>query len=296
MAAPYNPLMGPMPSLQQIQNQATTQARNDVNAQLSALPNDSFFTNSANQLSNTLRGISDRLGQYGNAAGSLYQNAYNQGAAPGNAAIIAAGGTPSGANPNSGKLLAALGAMMGQTLGAGSQAAVARGRNDVIGNEKQASAIKQQRGSLYDKYVQNLMDNAFKVAQSRLNNSLALDSLGVNQGKLSVAQQNAQTAAQRAAYYGYGVSSAAGGRLSKADRNYAAAKSEAEKFYAQNSKPTYMGSTTPSIPALTPDVLYDRIYKMMLHTYGLDANTANNIAWGLTGFEPPQNPNAMAGH
>jgi hypothetical protein len=203
----YNPLQPyGTHSLEWLTSQANARAAADANAAIGALPSSSFYTTSAAQLGNALKGIQGNQTQVAAAGGGLYQKAFQDASAAANRAAVAGGGPGVAATPGGSSLVSALGATMAQALAGGQNAAIARGRNDVLDRAQQVSAIKMKQQSAANDYLKQEKDTALQAAVANFNNQLASSQFGLqsqntafdNQiaaGQLSVAQQNAATRA-----------------------------------------------------------------------------------------------------
>jgi hypothetical protein len=175
----YNPLQPyGTHSLEWLTSQANARARTDANAAIAALPSSSFYTQSAQQLGNALKGIQDQQTGVAAAGGDLYSQAFRNASQPANRAIMVAGGQ---ANPGASEtsLVSALGATMAQALAGGQNAAIARGRNDVLDRAQQVSAIKVKQQSAANDYLKQEKDTALQAAVANFNNTLAQQQFGL---------------------------------------------------------------------------------------------------------------------
>jgi hypothetical protein len=198
---PYRPYGGH--SLTWYQQQANSRAAADTNAAVGALPSSQFYTDSAVQLANALKGIRGDQAGVAQAGGDMYANAFKAASEPANRAAMAAGGQPV-AGPANTSLVGALGATMAQAFSGGEQAAVARGRNDVIARAGQEAAIRAKQSSLSNSYLEKMKEDALQASVAGFNNRLAQSQFGLQasdtafDNQLNAAQLDASIAGDQA--------------------------------------------------------------------------------------------------
>ena len=216
---PYRPYGGH--SLKWYQQQADSRAAADTNAAVGALPSSQFYTDSATQLANALKGIRGDQAGVAAAGGEMYANAFKQASEPANRAAMVAGGQPVAGPANTG-LVGALGATMAQAFSGGEQAAVARGRNDVIARAGQEAAIRAKQASLSNSYLEKMKEDALQARVAQFNQQIAESQFGLQAS--DTAFDNNLAAANLAA----DTSNASASAASKAKANNA--KNRAKKL------------------------------------------------------------------
>jgi hypothetical protein len=246
----YNPLQPyGTHSLEWLTSQANARAAADANAAIGALPSSSFYTTSAAQLGNALKGIQGNQTQVAAAGGGLYQKAFQDASATANRAALTGGGPGVTATPGGSSLVGALGATMAQALAGGQNAAIARGRNDVLDRAQQVSAIKVKQQSAANDYLKQEKDTALQAAVANFNNTLAQQQFGL---------QASNTAADNQFQQDQLAASVAGDQATAASKN----KAQSAKQRAQTVKQAQSN--------------YDRwtrpVTKVTGHTYSFQPN------------------------
>lgn len=199
---PYHPYGGH--SATWYGQEANRRAASDTNAAVGALPSSQFYTDSAAQLAKALGGITNNQAGVAQAGGDLYAQAFQQAAQPANKAAMVAGGQPV-AGPANTSLVGALGATMAQAFAGNENAAVARGRNDVLARAGQESAIRGKQASLASDYLDKMKQEALQAGVAGFNNMLALQNYNLNasntnfDNQLNAAQLDASIAGDQAA-------------------------------------------------------------------------------------------------
>jgi hypothetical protein len=254
---PYNPLQPyGTHSLEWLTSQANARAAADANAAVAALPSSSFYTTSAAQLGNALKGIQGNQTQVAAAGGGLYQKAFQDASAAANRAAMAGGGPGVTATPGGSSLVSALGATMAQALAGGQNAAIARGRNDVLDRAQQVSAIKMKQQSAANDYLKQEKDTALQAAVANFNNTLAQQQFGLQASNTAADNQFQQD--QLAANTAADQAAAASKNKANSAKQRAQTVKEAKANYDRWTKPVskrtgFTYTFTPNIRMKNPD-------------------------------------------
>lgn len=207
MAAPFNPLTGPLPTTSAISLRARRRAHADTLAKMATVASPDVIRAENASLLKSLQGSLTPFSQIVQNASKDYSHDV-QGAANDQSAAGAAVGLPAGtpAPPNTrGGLLGALGASTLGNLQGNLTAAQVALPGMIAANAGQRSSIAAGENSLFENYYQQGLDDALKTAAAQQNAQFAGAQLGLSADRNTIAQQNAdantsraQTAADRA--------------------------------------------------------------------------------------------------
>lgn len=207
---PYNPLIQPMRTQAEILAEARRRAHADTMKAAALLPSDQVVKQAGESLISSLRSTIDPYSKIVEQAGASYADA-TAGAKAGQSSVMAQLGAPAGtAAPadTRGGLLGAMAAnnlsgMSGALIGA-QQAIPAK----ITQNAGKRAAVMAGEEAAFEAYKQAGYDDALRIAAARQNAELSQATLGANiqdknidnaadQQRISIAQQNADTARQR---------------------------------------------------------------------------------------------------